>query len=767
MEWMMRRRMFFNAVSDFLRTVSGALPLILTNAVNKAIHSLTRYGLCVQNGTPTPYASVDIMCNNGAIKVSRNLCDVVSANIVVGQYIDNSGTARNDSANFFYAPLIPVDATKTYTMHTSASLAYFSVMEYDSSRGFIRRDLYGTSSVAAGDTITFTVSADCAFIRFGSNIKKSAISEANVLAIDWMLTQTATAQDFRPYGEIYVGGTHPGQNLVDLTAVTDGYYYDQNGVYATADAARLTDYIPVRAGQKYTVYAQAAQSGLSVNVRCNLFDTGKVWKSQSVFVVAAGNSAVSTITPTENGFLRVSANYTGTGAKVDWSTFQIVQGEYTLATMPPYEPYEEIPYTPEVLTVSGKNLFDNATMRTINPMANFNNVVYWGYRAGNAATAIKIHVKPNTTYTLSYVGGNRCMIGGFINDVPLGETKARACDFTIFIGESAVSPKTFTTPNNCNFVCCGLANDSGGTVTNIQLELGTAATDYKPYVTPQTVGWKNLFDASSYTEINAYVNANTGVLTTGSPGSMTQYCAVIPCKPNTQYNITGQGTSAWGAFTSDSIGTTATAYTKGGNLTTGSNDRYLIGLVRANGDVIDYRNTLVVRETVTDIPMLLGVGDYKDEIELVGGLLTHKVGIKVLTGGADEIWGYSQTSGIDRMNLGMSDMLPANYGQGLCTHLKRVSSVAEGIRFGASNSALYVYLDPTRGFSSAVLWKAFLAAQYAAGTPIIVVYPLATETTEQTTPQHLVTHKGTNVVEASANVSPITAEIQYYSSEEN
>ena len=328
----------------YWKTITGVSPLALASALQEHICSLTQFGKCTQEAGASPSTPKAIYCNNGALRVSPNLANMVSDNIVVGQYINNSGIETVDTANFFYAPYIPVTPGGTYTMATSSSIWYFSVMQYDSSKNFLRRSIWGATNTPVGTEKTFGVGADCAYIRFGSNMRKATISLADVLAVDWMLTQTATAQDFRPYGEIYTDGTPEvltagGQNLVDLTAVTDGYYYNASGVYATADATRLTDYIPVRAGQKYTVYAQAVQSGSSVNVRCNLFDTGKVWKSQSVLVVAAGNSAVSTITPAENGFLRVSANYTGTREKVDWSTFQIVRGEYTLSTMPPYEPY--------------------------------------------------------------------------------------------------------------------------------------------------------------------------------------------------------------------------------------------------------------------------------------------------------------------------------------------------------------------------------------------------------------------------------------------
>ena len=43
----------------------------------------------------------------------------------------------------------------------------------------------------------------------------------------------------------------------------------------------------------------------------------------------------------------------------------------------------------------------------------------------------------------------------------------------------------------------------------------------------------------------------------------------------------------------------------------------------------------------------------------------------------------------------------------------------------------------------------------------IIVYPLATPTTEQTTAQHLVTNEGTNIVDSVANVGPLTAECVY------
>ena len=74
---------------------------------------------------------------------------------------------------------------------------------------------------------------------------------------------------------------------------------------------------------------------------------------------------------------------------------------------------------------------------------------------------------------------------------------------------------------------------------------------------------------------------------------------------------------------------------------------------------------------------------------------------------------------------------------------------------------MVVYVDSTQSISTVDDWKAFIAAQYAAGTPVIVVYPLATEQTEQGTPHALNTTEGDNVVSVTSNVDPVQLECEY------
>lgn len=45
-----------SGASAIIKTVTGTAPITLTNAISHPIHSLTQYGLCVQDGTPTPHA---------------------------------------------------------------------------------------------------------------------------------------------------------------------------------------------------------------------------------------------------------------------------------------------------------------------------------------------------------------------------------------------------------------------------------------------------------------------------------------------------------------------------------------------------------------------------------------------------------------------------------------------------------------------------------------------------------------------------------------
>lgn len=162
---------------------------------------------------------------------------------------------------------------------------------------------------------------------------------------------------------------------------------------------------------------------------------------------------------------------------------------------------------------------------------------------------------------------------------------------------------------------------------------------------------------------------------------------------------------------------------------------------------------------------LFAVGDYADEVEIISGGVKRKVGIKVLDG--TETWAKTSTS------FRSDDAIPLFNRSAfapLCTHyvpfegglapqsnsnIIRISYLSNG-----SIYRLFIYADLNE-YATADDFKAFLAEQYAAGTPVIIIYPLAEETTETVTAQPLNTAEGTNTVSATAEVSPIALEVTY------
>ena len=285
-----------------------------------------------------------------------------------------------------------------------------------------------------------------------------------------------------------------------------------------------------------------------------------------------------------------------------------------------------------------------------------------------------------------------------------------------------------------------------------------------------------MFDKNA-TFMNIFVNGNSRAIVRGS----TQYSFVIQIKPNTTYTLSGMsGFSAWGSFVSQDIGTVATAFQKGnGTITTGANDKYLIGLVYSLP--VDYRDTLQIEQGSTateyesyfnggsaNAEMLLSVGDYKDVQSILDGNVTRNIGIKVLDG--TETWIYD--SQVLRF---YTAILPHSIPQvrarsipAYCTHFQMlsngepISDVTSGqgyISRGSSISPSYLYLHSN--LITLESFKQFLADQYANGTPVITVYPLVTPTEETVTPQPLSIQAGTNVITAEGSIDNLPLEVSY------
>ena len=174
-----------------------------------------------------------------------------------------------------------------------------------------------------------------------------------------------------------------------------------------------------------------------------------------------------------------------------------------------------------------------------------------------------------------------------------------------------------------------------------------------------------------------------------------------------------------------------------------------------------------VTETITDsanntatAEMLLSIGDYTDTQEILSGDVTRKVGVIVLDG--TENWGLYATNNGYR-SFRVNNFLTAKTRAGACTHLPYYdfSSSAmdrECVAVGSNKTSFYINLAGEERTANDL--KAWLASQYASGTPVMFIYPLDTATTETVTGQTLTTIEGDNtltITQASIENLPIEA----------
>ena len=148
--------------------------------------------------------------------------------------------------------------------------------------------------------------------------------------------------------------------------------------------------------------------------------------------------------------------------------------------------------------------------------------------------------------------------------------------------------------------------------------------------------------------------------------------------------------------------------------------------------------------------MLLKVWDYTDEQGILSGDITRKVGIMVLdwtenwqlATSTDLVQFYtSSTQGVIANNVSLYSTI-APYG---CTVATRAQYDFGCYSWNSWNLCFQMKGSATLTTSSA--WTQFLTDQYNAWTPVIVVYPLATPTTETVTEQTMNIQAWNNTIE--------------------
>ena len=152
---------------------------------------------------------------------------------------------------------------------------------------------------------------------------------------------------------------------------------------------------------------------------------------------------------------------------------------------------------------------------------------------------------------------------------------------------------------------------------------------------------------------------------------------------------------------------------------------------------------------------LFAVGDYADTQNIISGSVTRRVGIKVLDG--TEAWREATHNGVFYIGLELGTIsqtypIVSNaYKSSTVANASMPDGTGKVANTIAVGAALHLVNDTYAG--SVEDFKSYLAAQYAAGTPVIALYPLAEETTETVEGQVLTKEP---VIVSQASISGIT-----------
>lgn len=319
----------------------------------------------------------------------------------------------------------------------------------------------------------------------------------------------------------------------------------------------------------------------------------------------------------------------------------------------------------------------------------------------------------------------------------------------------------------------------------------------------------NLFDKNNLNYIAGYLTVNGNKIESSSK-TETYY---IECNPNTTYTLQREKVKTSGQvfrFASYSeVPTYNNQFTGmvGGltddltlTITTGANDKYLafsIGnVLHTDTEYIDkvqieqgstatqyrpYRQIYTdgTTETIKDslnntatAENLLSAGIYKDVQEVISGSVTRNVGIKVLDG--TENWEYQSQYARFRLPILADNFISIGLRitPFVTTHFISVSdgrpienipnnACYSGVSASTKPDRLSLFIKTTE-YVTLADWRQYLQSQYNAGTPVIVVYPLATPTTETVTAQPMNIQKGTNIIEVTeASLDDLELEAKY------
>ncbi len=531
--------------------------------------------------------------------------------------------------------------------------------------------------------------------------------------------------------------TRSGKNLLNVTAKTTTV----QGITFTVNADKSITINGTNTGTGTAFFRLAANFVLPAadytlsNKNANasaygflFYDDGNNFPRKNI------SNATFTEDTTIKPYIRIDA-----GVTINNQTIypMIIKRTYTEETIPAYEQYGASPspdYPSEIENIEGKNKFD------INQEKEIFNIMVYKY---------SYYLKPNTKYTIS----SNCPASTTANIY--ANSDSSKCIVYINKNQTIQSDENgyfyilvrFKADRSDNSTFNLYEKVLNGTYY-IQLEEGTVATDYVPYnsLEIKDIG-ENLLDLSKCQFNNCKIGSDgKSIISNISNG---YYCELITTQFN-DYLLANKGKTL--TFLTGTLLNKATAVVIYGTRTNGSSyqevneqatgkcsitvadDFTTITAVRLRfnrqstpftdtSTTINYAMLVLGTEEITykpyqeqkvDFPLSEGQKLYKDSYLSSDGI--HHRRKQVVLDGTETV--NFSTGRTKTFSIGIS----TRSSSGICTHYKQINSAQfdtkTGMYLAYSNS--FIVSDPR--FSTIEEFKAYLAEQYASGTPVTFEY---------------------------------------------
>lgn len=456
---------------------------------------------------------------------------------------------------------------------------------------------------------------------------------------------------------------------------------------------------------------------------------------------------------------------------------------YPLGVKAKWEPMQEGTGTPYPAG-GGKNLFNPAWM----PERTVNNGVTWTITPDGIVTAngaqdafsyynSDLFSLPAGTYTISAMPYFRMTIRNRNNDV----------GNTVIVAQQVGQPCTFTVENDIQKASLFFA--ASGTLDNVsakpQIEKGSAATAYAPYenirpikgrdsVTVERCG-ENLIKYPTIRSIQGIELSVDGNKLT-IKGTCSNDVGIISDNiylPDDTYTLSSDVLIPKGAYIS--------AFTTIEKLLLNYNRRNMTGKVSGNTHMLIYLKAGTYNFTV-QVSLVLGTTAPTTYTPYIGQTNTLTLPetvyggeVDAVTGDGKETWKLATLDGNSSVTTYRENDDTDTYkgfvvynaiagvdihNNAACSHFKRGLASSQGYYpntfLAHENGTLYIRTE-IPGITSVETFKAYLAAQYAAGTPVQVCYTLAEPVPLTTTgAQPIPALAGVNTVLTDADSATVT-----------